>query len=85
MHRACATAIGHPVDLGARLGRIEQRGQTQAARREVMGALRRVYAIQRLRCLQFNGDCVLDQHINGVLPDDDIVVADRYTVLLSRG
>jgi hypothetical protein len=75
-----SNAIGHPVDFDAWLTKIEQ--PAQATRLAVIDALRGVYAIQRLHCLQFNDDGVLDQHISGVLPDDDIVVPDRDPVLL---
>jgi hypothetical protein len=42
----------------------------------------RVYAVQRLHCLQFHDDGTFDQQISSVLPDDDIVVATLDPVLL---
>ncbi len=80
MGRAASNAIGHSMDFDARLGKIGQ--QAQATRLEIIDALRSVYTIQRLDFLQFNDDGTFDQHINGVLPDDDIVVPDRDPVLL---
>ena len=53
-----------------------------ATRLEVIDALRSVYTIQSLHCLQLNDNGVLDQHISGVFPDDDMVVPDRDPVLL---